>query len=108
MKPETAFRKNRVDPFIRTLKNCHSFSIQQVSIRDTPDKLICINGFFVAMEIKVDDEPRPGQQHQLDCVVRAGGISLVACPNNWEQVKIYLTYLDGLKEEDIWKPKKLK
>lgn len=95
LKPERKFRIQTVDPFLKKLKNCKSFSIQQVAISGTPDKLLCINGKFVALELK-DKGKKPSkiQKYNLDGVVEAGGVSIVASLNNWEEVKKILLQLD--------------
>lgn len=99
MKPETAFRKNRVIPFLKTLKNIAFFPIQQISISGDPDFFVCLNGNFVALEIKSKGgRTRPLQEKKLSDVVRAGGLAIVAEPSNWEQVKKQMSKLDTTKE----------
>ena len=101
MKPETAFRKNRVIPFLKTLRNTYFEPIQQISISGSPDFMLCVNGHFVALELKASDQkPRPLQEKRLSDVVRAGGLALVADPNNWELIKKQLSDLDTTKEID--------
>lgn len=95
MKPETAFRVGHFDPFVKTLKNCCAFSIQQVSINGDPDKLLCIRGKFVAAELKArGGKLRPLQEYRLKQVRDAGGIALVVDPDNWDETKKYLVQLD--------------
>jgi hypothetical protein len=95
MKPETRFRTKVVDPFLKSLHFCKAFSIQQKAIRGTPDKLMCIRGYFVAMEIKaLGGKVTKLQQYELDAVLKAKGIAIVAAPENWEQVKRLLKRLD--------------
>jgi hypothetical protein len=98
---EGTFRRGSVDPFLKTLSNTHAESIQQVAIRGTPDKLMCISGKYVAMELKRDGEvPTALQALFLDKVERAGGIALVARPSNWPLVKIILEALaNGFQTE---------
>lgn len=99
-KPETKFRNNQVTPFLKKLKNCQYFPIQQLAIHDDPDFILCIRGNFVALELKADDgELRPLQSYKLDEVKRAGGTSLVAMPSNWVKVKEILQFLDSQQGE---------
>lgn len=94
-KPETVFRQNKVVPFLRKLKHAWFESIQQVGISGSPDILLCIRGKFVALELKNRGEKaRPLQQFKLDSIAKAGGISLVADPDNWEKIKNKLIILD--------------
>lgn len=96
MKPETKFRTNKVDPFLKSLKNTMSFSIQQVSIHGDPDKILCVHGRFVAMELKAKGGGLSKlQELKLGLVQKAGGIAIVANPDNWDYVKHYLSNLDG-------------
>lgn len=84
----------RVDKALKTLPNTYSFSIQQRTIIGDPDKLICIGGKFVALELKSEQgEPTKLQLHKLAAVKKAGGISLVAYPKNWPEVFTILSVL---------------
>ncbi len=95
-KAETRFRNNKVTPFLKRLANTVYFSIQQVSICGDPDFILCCNGHFVALELKAPgEEPRPYQQFKLEAVSHAGGISLVARPDNWAMIAYVLASLDA-------------
>lgn len=96
MKNETKFRSSKVVPFLKTLNNCHFFSIQQASISGTPDILACIGGTFVALELKSDKGKLSTlQQYQLEQIREAGGVSYVVFPNNWDVVKEKLQSLNS-------------
>lgn len=91
MKPETAFRTRKVDPFIKKLNQTAGFSIQQTSIVGDPDKILCIRGMFVAVEIKDKGGIlEPLQEYNLSRIVAAGGYAYVADPTNWDEVKGFL------------------
>jgi hypothetical protein len=96
MNPETRFRTQTVDPFLKELPNTYAMSVQQVALVGDPDKILCINGFFVALELKA----RGGrlskmQKYKLDQISAAGGVALVADPDNWERVKARLREIAG-------------
>lgn len=94
-KPETVFRQNQVIPFLRTLPNTTFFSIQQLAIVGDPDVMLCMNGRFVALELKdVGEKASKLQLYKLESVRRAGGVALVASRENWESTKLILTKLD--------------
>ena len=77
-------------------------SIQQRSITGTPDKFCCINGFFVALEIKLDgEEPTPIQEYKLGQISRANGVSFVVKPCNFESLKKTLNHLNGTREQVV-------
>lgn len=73
---------------LASIPNIWCEKIQQVGKRGTPDILACVNGKFVAIELKKDDKSLPDklQQHKLKKIVKAGGVSFVACPENSETV----------------------
>lgn len=92
MKPETAFRRSRVDPFLRNLSRCYVDAISQRGKAGTPDYYVCIAGVFIALECKVKGgKLAPLQKVRLSGVQSCGGVALVATPDNWEKVKQVLT-----------------
>jgi hypothetical protein len=88
MKPETLF-KNRVRKDLEALKKTWFVKINQVALRGIPDFLLCVNGFFVALELKKDVASSPDelQLYNLKQIKKkARGISFVAHPENWPEV----------------------
>ena len=99
-KPETIF-KEKVMPLLRDLPNSWWEKIQQKSIHGTPDILGCLQGTFVAIELKSEENARITelQKYKLDLIDRAGGVALVVCPENWERVYRRLTkFSQGVEE----------
>lgn len=102
-KPETVFRQNKVIPFLKTLRHTVYFPIQQRAICGTLDFLLCVQGHFVALELK-----SPGgstsklQDFNLAKITQCKGHSLVADPNNWAEIKLILSAMDQGEE---WKSK---
>lgn len=95
MKPETLFRTNKVDPFLKGLRKTAEFTIQQQSIRGDADKFLCVRGHFVWLEIKKEGEaPDPLQEYKASKVRAAEGITIVAKPENWDEVSLFLKMLD--------------
>lgn len=83
-KPETNF-KEKVLAEIRKYSPVWAEKIQQRSLRGTPDILACMNGKFIALELKVDgEEPDPLQAHKLRNILLAGGTALTVTPSTWE------------------------
>lgn len=93
-KPETVFWR-RIKPLLEALPNTFVERVQQVSIRGTPDVFLCVNGWFVVLELKRDEDEEPDklQQFKLNCVTNARGVAIVCCPENWESVFSYLKEL---------------
>ena len=60
----------------------------------TPDILACVNGYFLAIEVKADNgKPTPLQLVKIDDIHKAGGFAYVVYPSGWEKLK---DIIDGL------------
>jgi hypothetical protein len=96
MSTERSFRTGQVIPFLKSLKNTFFEPIQQMAIVGSPDFVACINGRFVALELKSKTgKLSPLQMYKLNQITFCNGISLVVSPNNWENVKKTLSDLDN-------------
>jgi hypothetical protein len=92
---ERKFRTGQVIPFLKRLKNTFYEPIQQMAICGSPDYLLCVNGKFVALELKdIGGVTTQLQKYKLSEIARCRGISLIADPNNWDDVKRLLLKLD--------------
>ena len=102
MKPETLFRR-KVENFLKKLDNCWHESIQQQSIRGTPDILCCIRGAFVALELKATEDSKLSalQLHKLKLIYMGGGFAYRVDPSNFEIIKVALLKInDGERPYD--------
>lgn len=103
MKNETKFRK-RVTEFLETLENCVQESIQQVAIRGSFDKILCIQGRYVGAELK-DETGRPDalQMFKIKRIRNvAKGIAFIWRPQNHEDIKKFLSLLNaGVFDRDL-------
>lgn len=86
-KPETLFYVNKVKPDLEKLPNTWFVKVQMVALRGIPDVLLCVCGFFIAMELKKDEKqgPSPLQEWNLQGIGRAGGMAFVVHPGNWKE-----------------------
>ena len=86
-KPETIF-KERILPQLRALPKTYVMKTQEVSKRGILDVVMCVNGIFVALELKKDmkEDPDPLQRWNMQSIGAAGGIAILAYPENWETV----------------------
>lgn len=86
-KPETIF-KEAIRPQIEALPNTWCRKIQSKTVRGIPDFLLCVRGHFIAIELKKSelDEPDALQDWNIDKIILAGGVGLVAYPANWPDV----------------------
>ena len=96
-KPETNFKDNKVRPFLKSLPNTWFFKTNERAVRGIPDFILCINGMFVAIELKKDkaSEPDELQKFTLKKIKDAKGISFVTCPEDWLVHSKVLTKLAG-------------
>jgi len=59
-------------------------NIQQSTKKGTPDRLICLNGTFVALELKVaGGTATPLQVKKLLDITKAGGKAYLVYPHTW-------------------------
>lgn len=75
------------------------------STSGTPDILACVNGYFLAIEVKAPEgKPSELQLVKIDEIRKAGGFAYVVYPSGWERLK---DIIDGLlieqfnREEDV-------
>ena len=57
------------------------------SVRGVPDRIFCIKGRFVAIEVKREKKFKiaPKQLEHKDKILKAGGIAIIA--HSWDEVK---------------------
>ncbi len=86
---------HKIRPSLLALPNTWFERITQVSTRGTPDVIMCINGWFVALELKKSEKekPDPLQEFKLGKIREANGFAFVCHPKNWETLLEFLTEL---------------
>lgn len=73
---------------------CVKYHGNYYSENGTPDILACVNGYFLAIEVKADNgKPTPLQLVKIEDIRKAGGFAYVAYPSGWERLK---DIIDGL------------
>lgn len=95
MKDETKF-KEKVKKDLKTLSRIWILKTNEVSMVGIPDYLLCICGIFIAIELKANKKSDVSilQQYNLEKIELAGGIGLVAYPENWEAIFKLLKRID--------------
>lgn len=59
-----------------------------------PDILACVNGHFVAIEVKAEDgKPTELQKWNVDKIRECGGVAMVVYPSDWEH---FVSVIGGL------------
>jgi len=87
-KPETIFAE-QVDADLKAAFGSSVWveNIQQVGKRGTPDRLICLKGKFIALELKVEGGTSAMLQLvKLREIVTAGGMGFIVYPYTWSLV----------------------
>lgn len=56
-----------------------------------PDLLCCVNGYFVAIEVKAQNgTPSELQEHTVKEIRNSGGFAVIAYPSGWNQLRSFL------------------
>jgi len=102
--PETRL-KEKVLRDMRTLPRTYAEKIQQVAKRGTPDILACVNGHFVALELKSGTRPKRAgkftlQDWVLEQITHAQGLALKVYPEDWSGVFKQLAEMAGTKKDE--------
>lgn len=93
----------------RYLKECGAYRVKYhgnyYSENGTPDILACINGYFLAIEVKAPEgKPTELQLAKIAEIRKAGGFAYVVYPSGWFKLQ---AVIDGLlkekftREEDV-------
>jgi hypothetical protein len=92
---ERSFRTGTVIPQLKRLLHTSYFPIQQASIKGDADFILCARGWFVWLELKRrGGEPTELQKFKANWVRQTYGITLLASPDNWEEIRAILLKLD--------------
>lgn len=97
-KPETLFKERVLDD-LKTLGNTWFVKVQMVAVRGIPDIILCINGNFIAIELKdVNGKLDPLQEWNLNSIARAKGVGIVSTQKNWKNT---FDLLKDLSEQEV-------
>ena len=67
---------------------CVKFFANNYTKRGIPDLLCCVNGYFVAIEVKAENgKPSELQYYHCEKIRKAGGIALILYPKDFENFK---------------------
>ncbi len=97
--PEKTF-ENKVKDFIKD-QNCWfvKFFANRMTKEGIPDVLSCINGYFVAIEIKAQNgKPSDLQIYHCEKIREAGGFAFILYPSGFEDFK---NFVEGLKHDSF-------
>lgn len=88
MGPEKTF-ENKVKKFIEEHGGWQvKFFANSYTRSGIPDILACINGYFVAIEVKgPNGKPSPLQIHHCEAIRKAGGFAFILYPSGFDDFK---------------------
>lgn len=86
MGPEARY-KVKIMKGLKELPASWFFKSQEVSVRGIPDIIGCVNGHFVAIELKASPKAHITklQKYVLDLINKAGGVGIISYPENYEE-----------------------
>lgn len=87
--------ENKIKSYINSVGGyCVKYFGCGYSTSGTPDILACINGYFLAVEVKAQTgRVSELQEFKIAQIRAAGGIAVVAYPSGWQKLK---DIIDGL------------
>ena len=81
------------------------FNASGISKNGVPDVLVCLNGYFLGLELKTDIGVASAlQKYNINQINMTGGVSIVLRPCMWEDFKKYtLEFLEGTLTFETYK-----
>lgn len=94
MGPEKTF-ENRIKKYLDSLNIYYvKYFANGYTKSGVPDILASVNGVFVGIEVKAENgKPSKLQLHHRDRIRKAGGISVVVYPKDFEKFKLFINFL---------------
>lgn len=84
--------ENKIKKFLDS-KGCYyvKFFANSFTKSGVPDLLACVNGYFVAIEVKAPNgKPSELQIYNRDKIREAGGISIILYPDQFQEFKNFI------------------
>ena len=81
--------ENRIKKFLKDQGCWHvKFFANAFTKSGIPDILACVNGRFVAIEVKAEDgRPSPLQLYNVEEIKRCGGVAVIVKPSQFDELK---------------------
>ncbi len=81
--------ENRIKKFLKEQGCWHvKFFANAFTRAGIPDILACVNGRFVAIEVKAEDgRPSPLQLYNIDEIRKCGGVAVIVKPSQFDELK---------------------
>lgn len=89
--------ENKIKDFLKS-QNCWyiKYFANRMTKSGIPDILACVNGYFVAIEVKAENgKPSELQLWNRDKIKESGGIAIILYPKDFEDFKKLIIKLKG-------------
>ena len=93
--------ENKIKRYLDSLECWHvKFFANAYTKSGIPDLLACINGYFVAIEVKAENgSPSVLQKYNVERLNRENGFAVVVRPSQWDDLKLMIMSLKYNAEE---------
>ena len=90
---------------LKLLKFCKVYPIQQTSIAGHPDIFLCLNSYFITLELKNDSTSVTSkiQKYHIDHHNHCGGYSFKVDPTNWKEIFKLLRFISKKPKRKKWR-----
>lgn len=92
--------ENRIKGWLKD-HNCYfvKFFANRMTKSGVPDILACVNGYFVAIEVKAQNgKPSELQLYNVRKIRESGGFAYIVYPSGWDDLK---EILEGLLKDNF-------
>lgn len=89
--------ENKIKAYIKELGGWYVkyWAGSRFTTEGIPDLICCVNGYFVAIEVKAQNgRPSKLQLHAIHDIRKSYGFAFVVYPSGWEQLKEFLWKLN--------------
>lgn len=89
--------ENKIKKFLDEIGAWHIkyWAGSQFTKSGVPDILACVNGYFVAIEVKAENgRPSELQLHTIEKIRDAGGCAIIVYPSGFDELKEFLHELN--------------
>lgn len=101
--------ENKIKKYLRQIGAWHIkyWAGSQFTKSGVPDILACVNGYFLAIEVKAQNgKPSELQIHTIKEIQKARGFAMIVYPSGWPKLKAFIDdlnqgYFDDVQEMEL-------
>lgn len=95
--------ENKIKDFLKS-KNCWfvKFFANSFTKKGVPDLLACVNGYFVAIEVKAENgKASELQKLNIDRIRSSGGVAIILKPSQFDDFKKLVDTLQSIENHNV-------